>query len=471
MTTPHADVVIIGGGIAGLACATHLHRSGASFLLLEASGRLGGRLRTDRVEGFLLDRGFQVLLTSYPDAQRLLDLEALDLHELYPGALVWAEGRLHRVADPFRRPLDAIAAARSPIAGWRDYRALARLRARTKVTSNEQLLARRETSALETLRECGLSERITERFFRPFLAGVFLDPQLETSSRMLDFVLRMFATGFAALPAGGMESIPAQLAEGLPGSALRLHGRVETVEGTSLTPCGRAHRDAGGGRRHRRPGSRPPALRASARAGAARDDLPLLRRVDGTGQGPPDRPRRRAQRPRQQPLCRERGGALVRSSRRRSRVGLRSGSPRARRRAARAGRPCAAFDVVRQRGRELATPAHLPDPGGAAVRRRLPRSSLPIEPCGSRPGSSSAAIIAIRRRFRERSHRADAQPRQPSRRYAAPVRVWPVPARPAELTPRSPRQAQARLDGDDHDPAPAQGLSQHVHPGAPAHTP
>jgi phytoene dehydrogenase-like protein len=235
VTTPQADVVIIGGGIAGLACATHLHRSGTSFLLLEASDRLGGRMRTDRVEGFLLDRGFQVLLASYPDAQRLLDLEALDLHELYPGALVWAEGRLHRVADPFRRPLDAIAAARSPIAGWRDYRALARLRARTKVTSNEQLLARRETTALETLRECGLSERITERFFRPFLAGVFLDPQLETSSRMLDFVLRMFATGFAALPAGGMESIPAQLAESLPTSALRLHARVETVEGTALT--------------------------------------------------------------------------------------------------------------------------------------------------------------------------------------------------------------------------------------------
>ena len=379
MTTPQADVVIIGGGIAGLACATHLHRSGTSFLLLEASDRLGGRLRTDRVEGFLLDRGFQMLLASYPDAQRLLDLEALDLHELYPGALVWAEGRLHRVADPFRRPLDAIAAARSPVAGWRDYRALARLRARTKVTSNEQLLARRETTALETLRECGLSERITERFFRPFLAGVFLDPQLETSSRMLDFVLRMFATGFAALPAGGMESIPAQLAESLPASALRLHARVETVEGTALTLAderieARAVVVATDGREAAR------LLSGQVRAPEPRGMTCLyFCRVDGTGQGPPARPRRRAQRPRQQPLCRERGGALVRSSRRRSRVGLRSGSARARRRAARAGRPCAAFDVVRQRGRELATPAHLPDPGGAAVdgasRARACRSS------------------------------------------------------------------------------------------------
>jgi len=234
VATPQVDVVIVGGGIAGLSCAVQLHGSGASFLLLEASDGLGGRMRTDQVEGFLLDRGFQVLLTAYPDAQRLLDFEALDLHELYPGALVRAEGRFYRVADPFRRPLDAIAAARTPVAGWRDYRALARLRARTKVTSNEQLLTRRESSALEILQSCGLSEQITERFFRPLLAGALLDPRLETSSRMLDFLLRMLGTGFAALPAGGMGSIPAQLAATLPGSALRLHSRVERLNGTAV---------------------------------------------------------------------------------------------------------------------------------------------------------------------------------------------------------------------------------------------
>jgi phytoene dehydrogenase-like protein len=231
MTARDVDAVIVGGGVAGLACATQLHRSGVSFVLLEASDGLGGRMRTDVVDGFLLDRGFQVLLTSYPEAQRVLDMAALDLHELYPGALVRAEGRFHRVADPFRRPLDAIAAARAPVARIRDYRALARLRARTKVASIEQLLSRRETTALETLQASGLSDRIVERFFRPFLGGVFLDAELETSSRLLDFVLHMFGTGFAALPAEGMGAIPAQLASDLPAEALRVGSRVEQLEG------------------------------------------------------------------------------------------------------------------------------------------------------------------------------------------------------------------------------------------------
>jgi phytoene dehydrogenase-like protein len=111
---------------------------------------------------------------------------------------------------------------------------LARLRTRTKVTSNEQLLTRRESSTLEILQSCGLSEQITERFFRPFLAGALLDPRLETSSRMLDFLLRMLGTGFAALPAGGIGSIPAQLAATLPGPALRIEARVEHLDGTAV---------------------------------------------------------------------------------------------------------------------------------------------------------------------------------------------------------------------------------------------
>jgi phytoene dehydrogenase-like protein len=226
-------VVIVGGGLAGLACATHLRRAGTPFVLLEASDAVGGRVRTDRVDGFLLDRGFQALLTSYPEAQRQLDLAALGLRELYPGALVRAGGRFHRVADPFRRPLDALLAARAPIARPRDYLALARLRGRVRKASVEQILSRRETSAIETLRAAGLSERLVERFFRPFLGGVFLEPDLLTSSRMLDFVLLMFGSGYAALPARGMGAVPAQLARGLPGDAIHLGARVDAVEETT----------------------------------------------------------------------------------------------------------------------------------------------------------------------------------------------------------------------------------------------
>ena len=103
-----ADAVVVGAGLAGLACALRLEEAGLSTVVLEASDAVGGRVRTDAVDGFLLDRGFQVLLTAYPEAQRVFDYERLDLREFYPGALVRAQGGFHRVADPFRRPLDAL---------------------------------------------------------------------------------------------------------------------------------------------------------------------------------------------------------------------------------------------------------------------------------------------------------------------------------------------------------------------------
>jgi phytoene dehydrogenase-like protein len=231
------DVIVVGGGLAGLSCARGLCERGIEVVLVEASDAVGGRVRTDRVDGFLLDRGFQVLLTSYPDAQRLLDYAELDLGELYPGALVRAGGQLHRIADPFRRPFDALRAVRGPVGRARDYVPLARLRGRARAGTAEAMLSRRESTALETLRELGLSEPLVERFFRPFLGGVFLDPALETSSRMLDFAVRMFSLGEAVLPAEGMEAIPAQLAAGLPAGSVRLGTAVARLDagGVELT--------------------------------------------------------------------------------------------------------------------------------------------------------------------------------------------------------------------------------------------
>lgn len=234
-----ADVVVVGAGLAGLACALRLGEEGLSVTVLEAADAPGGRVRTDRVDGFLLDRGFQVLLTAYPEAERVFDYERLDLRELYPGALVRAQGGFHRVADPFRRPLDALGSLRSPVGTLRDLPRLARLRARARAGSLESLLARRETTTLEALRALELSPGIVERFFRPFLGGVFLDRELTTSSRMLDFVTRMFSLGHAALPAAGIGALPAQLADALSPGTLRTATPVERVEaGAVVTAAG-----------------------------------------------------------------------------------------------------------------------------------------------------------------------------------------------------------------------------------------
>ncbi|MDM8006384.1 MAG: NAD(P)/FAD-dependent oxidoreductase [Phycisphaerae bacterium] len=224
------SVIIVGGGIAGLSCAIALTHAGLPFRLLESRGTIGGRIQTDRVGGFLCDRGFQILLTAYPEAARLLDYKALDLRPFYPGALVWVDGAFHRVADPFRRPLDALRSMRSPIGSLADKARILKLRRAALAGEIEELYLRPQTTTFSHLQSTGLSQAMIDRFFRPFLGGVFLEPDLATSSRKFEFVFRMFAVGDNAVPARGMGAIPEQLASRLPREQVRLLTRVETIQ-------------------------------------------------------------------------------------------------------------------------------------------------------------------------------------------------------------------------------------------------
>lgn len=229
------DVLIVGAGLAGLACARQLHESGVRCLVLEASDGVGGRVRTDRVDGFLLDRGFQVLLTSYPSARRLLDYRALRLHPFHPGALVRFGGKFHRVSDPIRRPKEALETVFSRIGTPLDKLRILRERRRLQRTPVEQILQKPESATYRALRRTGFSRSMVNRFLRPFLGGVFLDRDLETSSRMWEFVFRMFSEGEAVLPEGGIEAIPAQLAARLPAGTIRLGAIVGSVEPGAVT--------------------------------------------------------------------------------------------------------------------------------------------------------------------------------------------------------------------------------------------
>ena len=229
-----AEVIIVGGGLAGLCCALKLHQEGIPFLLLEASDGVGGRVRTDRIEGFLLDRGFQVLLTAYPEAQRVLDYNALDLHYFYPGAMVRFGGKFYRVADPWRHALDGMKGVFSPVGNIGDKVKVGRLRRKTMEGSIEDLFRRPETTTLKALQEIGFSEKMIDRFFRPFLGGIFFDRELGISSRMFEFGFRMFSSGETALPAEGMGAIPGQIASRLPAESLRLNSRVESIQDRSV---------------------------------------------------------------------------------------------------------------------------------------------------------------------------------------------------------------------------------------------
>jgi protoporphyrinogen oxidase len=163
-----------------------------------------------------------------------LDYEQLALKKFSAGARVWCDGRMHRVSDPWREPGALWDTLRAPVGSLRDKLRIATLRAAAQRGTMEQLFARPETSALSALRAHGFSERMIERFMRPWLGGVFLDEKLETSSRMLEFVFRMFAEGDTAVPAAGMQSIPEQLAAGLTPGTVRLNVRVAAVESCAV---------------------------------------------------------------------------------------------------------------------------------------------------------------------------------------------------------------------------------------------
>jgi phytoene dehydrogenase-like protein len=225
------DVAVVGAGLAGLSCALTLTAAGRRVVVLEASDGVGGRVRTDAVDGFLLDRGFQVLLTGYPAARRWFDADGLELQPFAPGVVVHPSGRSRgvRLADPFRAPVSAARSLLSPVVTPLDALRLLRWRHSILAPSGPEVAARRQVTTAERLAEYGFSPAIVEGFFRPFLAGTFFDPDLTTSSRITELVFRCFFRGDVAVPARGMGMLGAQLATRLPAGALRLQTPVMAV--------------------------------------------------------------------------------------------------------------------------------------------------------------------------------------------------------------------------------------------------
>ncbi len=229
-----APVAIVGAGLAGLACATTLHDAGIPVQVFEASDGVGGRVRSDVIDGFTLDRGFQVALTAYPEMHRQLDMDALDLRAFDPGALVWRDGKGAEVSDPFRKPTSLLSTTFAPIGNVLDKARIAWLRAKLRRVHPVKLLQSEDVSTEEALRADGFSDTMIRRFFRPLVGGIQLDPDLQDSRRMFDVIFRMLADGDSAVPASGMQAIPDQLAARLPDGAVRLDARVESASATSV---------------------------------------------------------------------------------------------------------------------------------------------------------------------------------------------------------------------------------------------
>ena len=228
-------VIIVGAGLSGLTCARYLHKAGVPFQIVEASDGVGGRVRTDRVDGFLLDRGFQVYLSAYPQAGEILNIELLDLRSFEPGALVFDGINLNRVMDVFRKPTYMIQSLFSPIGCFSDKIRVALLRFRAMGSTEEEINQREDQTTEKFLSRFGFSSPMINGFFRAFYGGIFLERDLRTSSRMFEFTFKMFSMGHATLPAYGMASIPHQLSESLPTDSIQLNSPVSSVTKNSVT--------------------------------------------------------------------------------------------------------------------------------------------------------------------------------------------------------------------------------------------
>ena len=228
------DVVIVGAGLSGLACARLLQAEGIDLVVLDSSDAVGGRMRSDQVEGFILDRGFQVLLTAYEELNRSANLNALDLQRFKPGSLIWTGKRLERLGDPFRNPTALPTSILARVGTIEDKLRVALLRQRLLRRPVQMAFDGPDRTTEDELRQEGFSEAFIDQFFRPFLGGVFLERDLKTSASLFRYYFRCFAAGDAAVPAFGIQRLPEQIAEPL-GALVKVNTTVRSISNEAVT--------------------------------------------------------------------------------------------------------------------------------------------------------------------------------------------------------------------------------------------
>ncbi len=231
-TVVDTEVVVVGGGLAGLRCGWRLAEAGRSVVVVEAATVVGGRERTDEVDGFLLDRGFQVLNPAYPAVRRWVDLDALDLRPFGAGVLVRRAHGLTELSHPLRHPKGLLATLRSGLLTPRGVAAMARW-AGPVLAAPRRVVDGSDRSLSQGLDRVGLSGPLRVEVIEPFLAGVLAEDRGETSEAFTKLLVRMFALGVPGVPARGIRALPEQLATAAvrAGADLRLGEAVVEVSG------------------------------------------------------------------------------------------------------------------------------------------------------------------------------------------------------------------------------------------------
>jgi protoporphyrinogen oxidase len=223
-------IYIIGAGVSGLVAARVLEDNGYSPAIIEATDRVGGRVKTDIINGYQLDHGFQVLLTAYPAAQKYLDFEALDLQHFLPGASIFKNSKQKIIGDPIKDISLLFSTLFSGIGNFSDKLKILKLNSSLKEKSISTIFSDKEQSTFSYLTAFGFSDEMITNFFRPFFSGIFLETELKTSSRMFEFIYKMFGEGYAAIPKAGIEAIPKQLVNNLKQTSFKFNTKVATIK-------------------------------------------------------------------------------------------------------------------------------------------------------------------------------------------------------------------------------------------------
>lgn len=229
-----SPIVIIGGGLAGLACAGILIRHNQPVRLFEASDRLGGRVRTDIVEGYRIDRGFQVVPEAYPALSEVIAVAEIGPCRFESGAIIWDGHTRHRLENPLQEPKHLLNRVRSHAVPLVDLARLAKLAAHCRMADWTTAAAASVTregsqSARELFEEYGFSDAFMTRFAQPFWGGISLDPTLSLSAGPVLFTLKMFTQGAAIVPTEGMQALPEAMALRHPDGMTRLNTTVERI--------------------------------------------------------------------------------------------------------------------------------------------------------------------------------------------------------------------------------------------------
>jgi len=228
-------IIIIGAGIAGLTCAKYLKDRGIQTLILEASDGVGGRVKTDVYEGFLLDRGFQILLTAYPEAQKILDYKSLDLKAFKSGAVIRdvQSNNFSIMANPFKEPSKIWSSLTSNVGTLFDKMRVLRLILETN-NVQEEVFENKSIPTINYLKNYGFSDNMIEQFFKPFFGGVFLENELSTSANFFKYIFGKFYEGDTVIPAKGIEQIAKQIEKMLYIGTVKLNTKVVKIEGNRV---------------------------------------------------------------------------------------------------------------------------------------------------------------------------------------------------------------------------------------------